>query len=140
MILYEFDSWSDNTLERMKAIDYRDNGTFCVPDFATARYLSKAFSGFMTAPVVRGNDNTILEARKFKALSIEELANFIANDLINNNIYLYTLTYYPSMPTITKLNTETFEIEVLPMPIMTPAFWQMRYASAPNSLKGNSND
>lgn len=108
-------SFADWELEQ----DTTDIQFYGFSDLATAQYLSDMFSGFMLEPAGYNDDGIRIEAKNFEFSSIAEMTRFLSEAIITHEIYLYSLTFWPSIPHISE---EDSEIE------FTKPYWKIRCA------------
>lgn len=113
-------SFTDWVLEQ----DTTDIQFYGFSDLATAQYLSDMFSGFMLEPADYNDDGIRIEAKNFEFSSIDEMTSFLSEAIVTHEIYLYTLTFWPSMPYMTK-SDDDFDIDCLSF---TKPYWKIRCA------------
>lgn len=90
-----------------------------IADLATAQYLSDMFAGFMIEPSGFNDDGIRLISKSYEFCSIDEITDFLSSLIIDYEIYLYSLTFWPSIP---------YAIDEFVKPEFTKPCWKIRCA------------
>lgn len=131
--IVNWEAWLDWTENHARSqVTCGPNPHVFMPDYVTSKYVSKFFTGYMLSPVANLDDaETPLVAESRTAHSLDELTTGLTNASTNNNLYLYSLTYFPSIPVMYQLNEETSDVIELEKPELSTNGWKIRYASVP---------